>query len=102
MFDMKVCDTSDSESLISNEFIKNPFVFSCLSKKIILCKMSDTKICNIIKYLAFTDNDKTKLRTYFYNNPSEIDRTVNFLDTCETADEKVDFIKETFLKTSMF
>ncbi|CAG8714716.1 693_t:CDS:1, partial [Funneliformis mosseae] len=60
--------------------------------------MSDTKICNIINNLTFTEKERTTLCSYFYKNSDVIDKAISYLDTCKTSNEKLDFIKETFLK----
>ncbi|CAI2200223.1 9845_t:CDS:1, partial [Funneliformis geosporum] len=60
--------------------------------------MPSTEIYDIIKNTAFTDRKKTTLRSYFYKNTDEMYKAVNVLDTCKLLKEKLDFIKETFLK----
>ena len=51
--------------------------------------------------LAFTDKEKTTLRTYFYKNSGEIDKAIGVLNTCQTPEAKLDFMKETFLNPGM-
>ncbi|CAG8444371.1 8373_t:CDS:2 [Funneliformis caledonium] len=61
--------------------------------------MSMTNIYEIINSLAFTDKEKTTLRSYFYKNSNEIDKALSIIDTCQMPEAKLDFIKKTFLKT---
>jgi len=63
--------------------------------------MSATKIYDIINILAFTDKEKTTLWTYFYKNSGEIDKAIGVLNTCQTPEAKLDFMKETFLNPGM-
>lgn len=56
--------------------------------------MSATKIYDIINSLAFTNNEKTTLHSYFYKNSGEIDKVINVLDS-QTPEAELDFMKET-------
>src|SRR6266542_1021863 len=93
---MKVCDL---ESLISNEVIRNRFVFFRLSKNFFFLQKQN--VChknilyNIINDFAFTDQENTTLCSYFYKNSGEIDNAMSVLDTCQMPKEKLDFMKET-------
>ena|ERR1044072_485464 len=105
---MKKFDESLIRKFDNNESYKGtifilPFYSLIFIKKIFFykSKMSATKIYDTINNLAFTEKEKTTLRTYFYKNSDEIDKAIGFLNICQTPEAKLDFMKETFLKSGM-
>ncbi|CAG8715205.1 363_t:CDS:2, partial [Funneliformis caledonium] len=61
--------------------------------------MSIRIIGEIINNLTFTVEEKSTLRYYFFKNPNEVDKALSLLETCQTIEEKHDFIRKIFLKT---
>ncbi|CAI2173708.1 10196_t:CDS:2, partial [Funneliformis geosporum] len=45
--------------------------------------------------------EKTKLRSYFFKNSDKVDKAMEILDTCQTPKAKLDFMRETFLKSGI-
>jgi hypothetical protein len=55
-------------------------------------------IYNIINDLTFTEQEKTKLRSYFFKHSDKVDMAVEILNSCNSSKEKLDFMRDTFLK----
>ncbi|CAB4477554.1 unnamed protein product [Rhizophagus irregularis] len=55
-------------------------------------------IYNIINDLTFTEQEKTKLRSYFFKHSDKVDMAMEILNSCNSPKEKFDFMRETFLK----
>lgn len=55
------------------------------------------KLLNIINNLVFTNEERTSLFSYFYKNPSEVVNVLPYLDNCKNDNEKLNFLKKTFL-----
>ena len=63
--------------------------------------MSSLNIYEEIARLLLTAEEKTFLRNYFINNCQQKTEVVEVLSTCETDQEKFDFLKS-FLESCMY
>ncbi|CAG8622780.1 14772_t:CDS:2, partial [Funneliformis caledonium] len=67
-------------------------IFGAIGSEVLLSEL------NPIYDLAFTFKEKNTLRIYYYENSNEAEKALSVLETCQTIEEKYDFLKYISLK----